>query len=359
MTHIIQAANVNMALPMGIEYLKNHGIVEQSRNGAVLVAPGPVVTEYLYPMERVLFDPLRDANPFFHLLESLWMLAGRNDVKFPAHYAANIASFSDDGVTIAGAYGERWRERFGTNQLTKIIEELKRNPQSRRCVLSMWDPYGCPKQAFLADPDQPRYEDDLYLAMNGGKDVPCNTHIYFDTIGGGLNMTVCCRSNDMVWGAYGANVVHFSFLHEFVARSANLQQGVYRQFSNNFHAYIERPDTVRLFDRENYAVNPYDVVGCGGTSYPLMSTDQQTWELDLHNFFDSWDKGHLGFGVAYRDPFFKDVVLPLVSSHDAYKSKRDFDGAIEIASECEAWDWGQNAIEWLKRRQVKAQGGAV
>ena len=46
----------------------------ESRNGPVLVIEEPVTVCYENPNERVLFNTRRDANPFFHLFESLWML---------------------------------------------------------------------------------------------------------------------------------------------------------------------------------------------------------------------------------------------------------------------------------------------
>jgi len=344
MTDVLKVRNVNDALPLGIALLKHKGTQESSRNGAVLVAPGPVITEYTSPMERVLFSPLRDANPFFHLLESLWMLAGHNDVKFPSHYAANIASFSDDGVTIAGAYGDRWRNRFSADQLVLISEELRKNPTSRRCVLTMWDASGLYG-------DWPPAETDLFLAFNGGKDVPCNTHVYFNVTNGYLDMTVCCRSNDMIWGAYGANSVHFSFLHEYMARSAELPMGVYRQFSNNFHAYVERPDTVKLFNsassdfRQAYAVAP-------SYSYPLISTSRTAFDQDLIEFFGIWhDDGNYAKAKWY-DPFIPDVVLPMVESHKLFKEKK-YDAAMEELVHCQAWDWRLNAIQWVNRRYQK------
>jgi hypothetical protein len=54
----------------------DHRKPQGSRAGDVLVAPHPVMSVTSIPTERVLFDPARDANPFFHLFESLWMLAG-------------------------------------------------------------------------------------------------------------------------------------------------------------------------------------------------------------------------------------------------------------------------------------------
>lgn len=345
MTKVINAENVNDAFLKGLWWLHNSGIESTSRNGRVLVSSTPVITEYSRPNERVLFGALRDANPFFHLMEALWMLAGRNDVRFPTYYAANISSFSDDGTTISGAYGERWRTRFGYDQLSVIINELRANPDTRRCVLSMWQ---------ADNTDQPS---DIWLAMNGGKDVPCNTHAYFDTLEGKLNMTVLCRSNDVVWGCYGANAVHFSVLHEYVALSCGVEQGVYRQFSNNYHLYSDRPDVSRLFRTDgrgpehNASENRYEDDRM--RPYPLINTDQATWDADMKVFFGEWAEGKQMDGQLYLDPFWSGVMVPLVNAHHFYKEKK-FESAIIVAGRCIADDWCVAAKEWLQRRKDKA-----
>ncbi len=349
MTHVIAVRNVGEALVEGLWFLKERGVESSSRNGRVLVSPTPVITEYIRPNERVLFSPLRDANPFFHLMESLWMLAGRNDVAFPAYYAANIASFSDDGVTIAGAYGERWRSRFGYDQLKMIIKELKTNPDSRRCVLSMWQPEDQYTAWWV------KSYNDLHLAMSGGKDVPCNTQVYFDTLGGKLNITVTCRSNDLVWGAYGANAVHFSILHEYVALCTGIRQGTYRQFSNNYHLYLDRPDVQRLFDhlgnpKEELKINTY--ASKNVEAYPLISSNQPQWDSDLKVFFGQWKPGVILSDQMYMDPFFSGVAVPLVNAYVHHKEK-SYDSAINAARRCIADDWSMAAVEWLQRRQAK------
>ena len=109
MSYVITTNDVNDALCHGITYLLREGVEEPSRNGPVLVAPGPVITEYTTPRSRVLYSPTRDANPFFHFMESLWILAGSNDVAFVEYFAKNMRAYSDDGVTSWGAYGWRWR----------------------------------------------------------------------------------------------------------------------------------------------------------------------------------------------------------------------------------------------------------
>lgn len=147
--------NVNVAFESLISAFHNRTIplVETgSRNGPVLIVPEPVLVTYAHPRERVLFNTARDANPFFHLFESLWMLAGRNDVAPLKYYVHDIDQFSDDGETFHGAYGHRWRhsERRQWNtggdclatpldQLDEIVQELREEPGSRRVVLQMWD----------------------------------------------------------------------------------------------------------------------------------------------------------------------------------------------------------------------------
>jgi hypothetical protein len=83
--------------------------VTSSRYGEVMVVDEPLTVTFEKPTERVLFNVARDANVFFHLYESLWMLAGRNDVAPLAYYNSRMPEFSDEGTVLNGAYGYRWR----------------------------------------------------------------------------------------------------------------------------------------------------------------------------------------------------------------------------------------------------------
>ena len=64
----------------GLHRLVNaEGITEKTRNGVVLAMPGLVTWTLTQPQHRVLSIRPR-ANPFFHLYEAVWMLAGQNEV---------------------------------------------------------------------------------------------------------------------------------------------------------------------------------------------------------------------------------------------------------------------------------------
>src|SRR5690242_2945482 len=107
--NVIRGRNVHRILPVAVDILHEAGIKRDSRNGSTYVVDGPVTTMYERPEERVVFWAERDANPFLHFYESLWMLGGRNDVRSLTRFTKNMAQFSDDGETFYGAYGHRWR----------------------------------------------------------------------------------------------------------------------------------------------------------------------------------------------------------------------------------------------------------
>lgn len=336
--YTITASAPDYALEAGLWYLKTAGVVCESRNGRVLRAPGPVCTVWPDPRKRVLFSPLRDANPFFHLFEAIWMLAGRNDAASLEPYNSHMTTFAEGGE-FWGAYGYRWRKFFGYDQLTHIIERLRVNPADRRLVLSMWAPNG-----------------DLvpHFGGRGGeasKDVPCNTAVYFDASLGKLDMTVTNRSNDVVWGAYGANVVHMSFLHEFVSAATGIPLGTYYQFSNNYHAYIDRPDVLRLIDtqrdRASWSVNfqPSDYSGRLGSASLLAAGEYYASFLaDAEAFFEQ--DGTIPLPTT---TFFRSVAGPLKQAHEAWRAG-DYGVALARCRDCQSEDWRYAAVEWLCRR---------
>lgn len=135
----INTRNANTLFSDMFRHLSEHGVPSGSRNGRVLRFPEPVLTTVRNPAERVLLHRGRDANPIFHLMEAIWMLAGRQDVAFLSMFNSTIHQYSDDGQVFNAAYGYRWREHFGVDQLTNVIHTLKADPGSRQAVIQMWD----------------------------------------------------------------------------------------------------------------------------------------------------------------------------------------------------------------------------
>lgn len=320
--YIISANNVNDAYDMGMDLIRSDGVLRNSRAGDVLVMDGPVTTLYAEPTKRVLFNPTRDANPFFHFMEGLWMLAGRRDVKWISQFNAGFAQFSDDGKLFHGAYGFRWVNQFGINQLEEVAKILKANPDDRRCVVQMWNA-----------------ADDL---GKEGLDFPCNTQIYFRiSVNGELDMTVCNRSNDIIWGAYGANAVHMSMMQEVMAAWIGVPVGRYWQVSNNYHAYV------KVFEQKNVDSATYDMYDDGAEVFPMVNGSIDEWFEDLYMFLEE------GPIVGFRDKFFRRVVTPIWVAWKCWKStdENKIDMAQDALKNCMASDWRIACHDWLERRR--------
>ena len=329
-------------------------VKKDSRNGPVLMCPEPVTICFENPRNRVLFNESRDANPFFHLYESLWMLAGRNDVAPLKYYASTIDQFSDDGKTFNGAYGYRWRKQdiskfWGddrirvtkpVDQLDLLIKHLQQKPESRRAVLQMWN-----------------VEDDL-LKIDSSKDVCCNLSVcfsvrYTDEREGQvaeqgespryLDMTVTNRSNDMIWGLLGANVVHFSYLLEYMAEQIGVEVGKQYHFTNNLHVYT---DTNSGWTPEAWLENNLWLER--SWEYPETQPMGELTDKDLGDFICYND---------YRDPslkhnrskYLRETVQPALDAF-RYHKKRQYKEALESCDNISSRDWRIACKAWITKR---------
>lgn len=113
----IIARNTNDLAAKVYRALEVTGVQDQSRNGPVLRFDGPVTICLTHPWERANYCPIRDANPFFHVMESVAMLSNWNSVRLLSYFAKNMASFSDNGRTYNAFYGTRARSYHGLDQL--------------------------------------------------------------------------------------------------------------------------------------------------------------------------------------------------------------------------------------------------
>lgn len=350
---VIEVDNVNEALPAGLAYLAAVGEVQPSRAGSVVVAPGPVTTVYRNPSAKVLFSPLRDNNPFFSFMESLWMLAGRDDAKFLDHYVKDFsARFAEADGTMHGAYGYRWRTTFGLDQLDVIVERLKDNPDDRQCVLQMWN---CD---VVTDSD----------LTGEWKDRPCNTHIYFRVRSHAglryLDMTVCCRSNDILWGAYGANAVHFAVLLEYMSVRIGVRVGTYYQISNNYHMYVSEIERLHMKVCGEIVEFSKMLRRLSLETYWDRSANDDT-TVDMFNVYSAKiiDQD-ITNTLALVEKIHRDESCDLIDMHNwpthntavfmaqAYRQFRAgrIGEAIGIAGHIPFMDWRMACIPWLQRR---------
>jgi len=254
-----------------------------------------------------------------------------------------MTQFSDNGITFHGAYGHRWKNHFSydkeatIDQVSTIANRLKTNHDDRRQVLQIWD---C--SVDLTDQANKR-------------DIPCNLVVHFQIVNGALDMTVFNRSNDIVWGTYGANAVHFSMLQEFIAVAAGVDVGRYWQISDNWHGYRATVDPLfplaeqRCMPPDVGPVNPYAAF----EPFPMINTDIDTWQDDLRMFLDEE-----GRAMGYKDRFFRRVALPMMAVHNTYKDMANpnrFLQALNLAQQIKAEDWRKAVEEWIIRRNQSYQ----
>lgn len=368
----LKGRNVNALWPQGMLALETEGVTADSRGGRVRVMSCPVVSVYEKPQERVLMDAVRDANPFFHLMESLWMLAGRDDAAFLNRYVGDFGKrFAEHGdepcAYVHGAYGHRWRHALGFDQLDEVVKKLRLNPDDRQAVIQMWD--------------ASNYIDGRGDLTGNFKDRPCNTHVYLRVrnvayrdppvtdqnsaewearIARGddkvLDLTVLCRSNDVVWGAYGANAVHFSVLQEYLAGRVGVAVGKMYQFSNNFHGYEA---TTKKFGDAMMMSLETDPYATGRVSAMPMGTAWDKWDADLAAFME-WHDGTLWYtphgherplseDFAYANPWFGQVAERVAIVNNLWKQGARA-AALTVAENIAASDWQAACVAWIERR---------
>lgn len=339
----LEVKGVNEALELGMQLFMDGNFVSMrdSRNGSVLEANEPVATVYVDPTERVLLCNERDANPFFHLMESMWILAARYDVEFLNKFNSQMKEYSDDGIIFNAPYGYRLRNHFPDNhdcdmdQLQSVIDILKKDPDSRQAVAQIWDTKDLEKNT---------------------KDKACNLSLVFYNRQGKLCLTVYNRSNDMIWGAYGANMVQFSIILEYVAAKLKLPIGTYTQVSNSLHVYTTgKAGEIfnRLKDKHSNTQ--------GELYYPtipervLMNANQMDeFEHDLKYFFNLIDGYASDITVKFKSDYFNDLIVPTFISHKAFKEGK-YTEAIELAQNVVALDWRAAMTNWLCKRQLAAE----
>ena len=151
-------------------------------NGDIVNVKGTETKENLFasftiehPWDRVMMIKGRNDNIFAKIAETLWVLAGRNDMDFLSYYLPRAPQWSDDGETWRAGYGPRLRrweaihqidkERFGASfanktvdQLKEVVNHLKENKGTRQAIISIWDP----AQDWVES-----------------KDIPCNNWLHF------------------------------------------------------------------------------------------------------------------------------------------------------------------------------------
>ena len=181
--------------------------------------------------------------------ELLWFIAGETNT---AYLKDNGVSIWDEWATESGdlgpVYGKQWRAWEGPNgvvvdQLAELVQNLKTNPDSRRHVLSAWNP------TVLPDPSKSPVEN----AEAGLQALPpCHCLFQFYVADGKLSCQLYQRSADIFLGV-PFNIASYALLTLMLAQVCGYEPGDFVHTLGDAHLYLNHLDQAQLqLTREPY-----------------------------------------------------------------------------------------------------------
>lgn len=133
------------------------------------------------------------------------------------------AEFAKNHGDLGPVYGAQWRNFNGVDQLQFILDEIKNNPNSRRMILSAWNPAEIKHMAL----------------------PPCHTLIQFYIADGKLSLQLYQRSADIFLGV-PFNIASYALLLMMVAQVTHLKPGEFVHTLGDAHIYQNHLDQVKL-----------------------------------------------------------------------------------------------------------------
>ncbi|BCR35948.1 thymidylate synthase [Mariniplasma anaerobium] len=135
----------------------------------------------------------------------------------------NDADFAAKYGDLGPVYGAQWRNFNGVDQIQYILDELKNNPNSRRMILSAWNPSEIKDMAL----------------------PPCHTLIQFYVADGKLSLQLYQRSADIFLGV-PFNIASYALLLMMVAQVTNLELGEFVHTLGDAHIYVNHFEQIQL-----------------------------------------------------------------------------------------------------------------
>jgi thymidylate synthase len=163
------------------------------------------------------------------IYELLWFLQGDSNVKYLQDHGVTIwDEWADENGDLGPVYGYQWRswpvaDGRSIDQIAQLIHRLKTNPDSRRHIVSAWNP---------ADVDQ--------MAL-----PPCHTLFQFYVANGRLSCQLYQRSADVFLGV-PFNIASYALLTLMVAQVVGLQPGEFVHTFGDAHLYLNHLEQTRL-----------------------------------------------------------------------------------------------------------------
>lgn len=161
--------------------------------------------------------------------ELLWFIKGDTNTKYLTDNGVSIWNeWADANGDLGPVYGYQWRswpapDGKHIDQLSEVIETIKKNPDSRRIIVSAWNVADLPKMALM----------------------PCHAFFQFYVADGKLSCQLYQRSADMFLGV-PFNIASYALLTHMVAQVCGLQPGDFIHTFGDAHIYSNHFEQVEL-----------------------------------------------------------------------------------------------------------------
>ena len=161
--------------------------------------------------------------------ELIWFLRGDTNIAYLKENGVRIwDEWADANGDLGPVYGQQWRawptaDGGAVDQIRWVVEEIKRNPDSRRLIVSAWNVGELPKMALM----------------------PCHTLFQFYVADGKLSCQLYQRSGDIFLGV-PFNIASYALLTHMVARVCGLGVGDFVHTLGDAHLYNNHVEQARL-----------------------------------------------------------------------------------------------------------------
>ena len=161
--------------------------------------------------------------------ELLWFLKGETNIKYLKDNGVSIwDEWADAQGNLGPVYGSQWRSWKGADgvvvdQITQVIEQIKKNPDSRRLIVSAWNVAEIPKMKL----------------------PPCHAFFQFYVANGKLSCQLYQRSADVFLGV-PFNIASYALLNMMVAQVCGLKNGDFVHTLGDAHLYSNHFEQAQL-----------------------------------------------------------------------------------------------------------------
>ena len=167
--------------------------------------------------------------------ELLWFLNGDTNINYLTENGVRIWNeWADEKGDLGPIYGHQWRNwnDEGIDQIKSVIETLKTNPDSRRMLISAWNPSVLPDTSITFAENVANHKAAL---------PPCHAFFQFYVTNGKLSCQLYQRSADLFLGV-PFNIASYALLNMMVAQVCELKPGTFVHTFGDVHIYSNHQD---------------------------------------------------------------------------------------------------------------------